>query len=150
MRVRPRNRTRENRTSGTVRGAPGNRRSYRLALMFTIDFFYFRNVSTLLVAAVTHTNPPFSYLTNVRKVLLDQKNFQKMLKQHEAIAFSRFKRTGNTTYTKRYIYKLPISMFDMPFFHDYWATWVRTDIVQGHPLTSFLVRLGITKDENAQ
>jgi hypothetical protein len=28
-RVQPRNRMRENRTSGSVRGAPGNRRSYR-------------------------------------------------------------------------------------------------------------------------
>jgi hypothetical protein len=119
-----------------------------LALISGIAFFYFRNVSMLLAAALTHTNPPFSYLTDVRKTLLDQKDFQRMLKQHEAIALARFKGTGNTPYTKRHIYKLPMSMFDMPFFHDYWETWVRTDIVQGLPRTSFLIRLGIIKEKN--
>ena len=60
-----------------------------LALIAGIAFFYFKNVSILLVAALTHTNPPFSYLTDVRKTLLDQRDFQRMLKQHEAIALAR-------------------------------------------------------------
>ena len=35
-------------------------------------------------------------------------------------------------------------------FHDYWEVWVRTDIIKGNPLTSFLVRLGLIKDTNAE
>ena len=120
-----------------------------LALLFGMALFYFRNASMLLAASLFHTTPPYSFVTDVRKNLMDQKNFQNMLKKHEQVAMTRFKRSGNTTYTKRHIYKLPVSMFDMPFFHDYWATWVRTDIVQKRPRTSFLIRLGIEKDVNA-
>ena len=41
-------------------------------------------------------------------------------------------------------------MFDIHSFHDYWEVWVRTDIINDHPLTSFLVRLGLIKDKNAE
>lgn len=41
-------------------------------------------------------------------------------------------------------------MFDIHSFHDFWEVWVRTDIVNGKPLTSYLVRLGLIKDTNAE
>ena len=111
--------------------------------------YYFRNAAMLLGAALFHTTPPYSFVTDVRKDLMGQKRFQDMLKQNEEIAMARFSRSGSTSYTKRYLYKLRISMFDLPFLTDVWATRVRTDMVQGRPKTAFLIRLGIEKDANA-
>jgi hypothetical protein len=73
-----------------------------------------------------------------------------MLIQHEKETLNRFKQRGEKSFVKKYIHKTPTSMFDIHSFHDYWEVWVRTDIMNGHPLTSFLVRLGLIKDTNAE
>lgn len=73
-----------------------------------------------------------------------------MLVAHEKEALNRFKQDGQRSYLKKYVHKTPTSMFDLHSFHDYWQVWVRTDIVDGRPLTSFLVRLGLIKDTNAE
>jgi hypothetical protein len=121
-----------------------------VALLLGTAVFYFRNVSMLLGAAFLHTTPPYSWVKNVRKDLMEQAGFQKILKKHEAVATARYQNSGRKNYTNSYNYKLSISMFDMPFFSDYWQTLVRTDIVRGKPKTSFLIRLGIVKDKNAE
>ncbi len=72
-----------------------------------------------------------------------------MLIKHEKETLKRFNQSGEKSFVKKYIHKTPTSMFDIHSFHDYWEVWVRTDIIKGYPLTSFLVRLGLIKDTNA-
>lgn len=73
-----------------------------------------------------------------------------MLIKHEKITMKRFKETNDILYVKKYIYKTPTSMFDIHTFHDDWEVWVRTDMMNSQPLTSYLVRLGLIKDSNAE
>lgn len=73
-----------------------------------------------------------------------------MLVKHERLAVKRFSSTGESIFVKKYIHKTPTSMFDIHSFHDFWEVWVRTDIVNGKPFTSFLIRLGLIKDSNAE
>lgn len=73
-----------------------------------------------------------------------------MLAKHERMTVKRFNNTGKPLFVDKYIHKTPTSMFGIHSFHDYWEVWVRTDIVNGEPLTSFLIRLGLIKDTNAE
>jgi hypothetical protein len=73
-----------------------------------------------------------------------------MLARHEAQSLKYYNEKGEKSFVKKYIHKTPTSMFDMHAFHDYWEVWVRTDIINDRPLTSFLIRLGMIKDKNAE
>ena len=99
---------------------------------------------------MTHTLPDSSHLSRIRNDLLNQDKFTAMLKTHEKEALDRYKRTGRTSFVKKYIHKTPTSMFDIHSFHDYWEVWIRTDILESRPLTSFLIRLGMIRDKNAE
>ncbi len=81
---------------------------------------------------------------------LPQDKFTYMLIKHEKETQFRFKQKGEISLVRKYVYKTPTSMFDLHYFHDYWEVWIRTDIINGSPLTSFLVRLGLIKDTNAE
>lgn len=94
--------------------------------------------------------PDSGHLSRIRDDLLSQDNFIGLLKKHEKTAVNRFSQTGGSVFVKKYIYRTPTSMFDIHSFHDFWEVWVRTDIVGGRPFTSFLIRLGLIKDTNAE
>lgn len=108
------------------------------------------NTSKLVIALLFHTLPDSSHLSRIRNDLLEQDSFVDMLIKHEKVTVQRFKQRGEKLYVKKYIHKTPTSMFDIKSFHDYWEVWVRTDIIDGQPMTSFLVRLGLIKDTNAE
>jgi hypothetical protein len=113
-------------------------------------YLAFPNTSSLVLALLTRQLPDTRHIDRIRNGLLDQESFINMLVAHEKESLNRFKQEGQRTYLKRYIHKTPTAMFDLHSFHDYWQVWVRTDIVNGRPLTSFLIRLGLIKDINAE
>ncbi len=110
----------------------------------------FPNTSKLFFCLITQALPGPEHISRIRNDLQNQKGFIVMLVKHEKAAIKRFNETGDTLLVKKHIYKTPTSMFDIHTFHDFWEVWVRTDIVDGRPLTSFLVRLGLIKDPNAE
>jgi hypothetical protein len=112
--------------------------------------FAFPNTSKLVLCLVTHRLPDSGHLSRIRNDLQSQENFMNLLAEHEKIAVQRFSNTGASLFVKKYIHKTPTSMFDIHSFHDFWEVWVRTDIMNGKPLTSYLVRLGLIKDTNAE
>jgi hypothetical protein len=112
--------------------------------------FAFPNTSKLVLCLVTHRLPDSGHLSRIRNDLQSQENFMNLLAEHEKIAVQRFSNTGAPQFVKKYIHKTPTSMFDIHSFHDFWEVWVRTDIMNGKPLTSYLVRLGLIKDTNAE
>ena len=112
--------------------------------------FIFPNTSKLILCLITHTLPDAEHLTRIRKDLESQTSFITMLAKHETSALNRFKKTENALFTRKYIHRTRTSMFDLHSFHDDWEVWVRTDIVKGRPLTSYLIRLGFIKDTNAE
>lgn len=121
-----------------------------LIVLFSICLYLiFPNTSQLVLALITQTLPNPDHLTRIRNNLLTQASFAAMLSDHEKIAIKRFKATGDTLFVKKYIHKTSTSMFDLNWLQDLWEVWVRTDIVEGRPLTSFLVRLGMIKDTQA-
>jgi hypothetical protein len=111
--------------------------------------FSFPNTSRLIFCLISNSLPDSAHIVRIRDDLQSQDNFIKMLSKHEKLALKRFEETGQILYVKKYIHKTPTSMFDIHAFHDFWEVWVRTDIVNGKSLTSFLVRLGLIKDTNA-
>ena len=113
-------------------------------------YFSFPNTSSLVISLLTHSFPDSSHLSRIRNDLLEQDSFINMLRKHEKKAFNRYKKIGEMSLVKKYVHKTPTSMFDIHSFHDYWEVWVRTDIINGQTLTSFLVRLGLIKDTNAE
>jgi hypothetical protein len=113
-------------------------------------YLAFPNTSSLVLSLLTRQLPGTHHIDRIRNDLLGQESFINMLAVHENEGLSRFKQDGQRSYLKRYVHKTPTSMFDLHSFHDYWQVWVRTDIVDGRPLTSFLVRLGLIKDTNAE
>lgn len=117
----------------------------------TIGFgFAFPNTSKLIICLITRRLPDSGHLSRIRNDLQGQDSYIDMLVNHERITVRRFSNTGETLFVKKYIHKTPTSMFDIHDFHDFWEVWVRTDIVNGKPLTSFLIRLGLIKDTNAE
>lgn len=108
-----------------------------------------RNLAGLLWSALTHQLPGFHHVQRIREDLLSQRRFVKLLANHEQKAMDLFQSHGKSTHVKRYVYRTPISMFDLPSFTDYWETWIRTDIVNNNPQTSYLIRLGIIGDERS-
>ncbi|MCP3931732.1 MAG: hypothetical protein GY705_21865 [Bacteroidetes bacterium] len=124
-----------------------------IALLFASFFglyLAFPNTSILVLSLLTHQLPDTRHIDRIRNDLLVQESFINMLVAHEKESLNRFEQDGQRSYLKRYIHKTPTAMFDLHSFHDYWQVWVRTDIVNGRPLTSFLVRLGLIKDTNAE
>jgi hypothetical protein len=113
-------------------------------------YLAFPNTSSLVLSLLTRQLPDTHHIYRIRNDLLGQESFINMLVAHENETLNRFKQDGQRSYLKKYIHKTPTSMFDLHSFHDYWQVWVRTDIVDGRPLTSFLVRLGLIKDTNAE
>jgi hypothetical protein len=111
--------------------------------------FTFPNTSKLVICLITHRIPDSGHLLRIRNDLQSQESFINMLVEHERITVKRFRNTGESLFVKKYIHKTPTSMFDIHSFHDLWEVWVRTDIVNGRPLTSYLIRLGLIKDTNA-
>ena len=110
----------------------------------------FPNTSKLMICLITHRLPDSGHLARIRNDLQSQAGFMNMLVKHENLAVQRFNTRGEPLWIKKYIHKTPTSMFDIHSFHDFWEVWVRTDIVNGKPLTSFLIRLGLIKDANAE
>lgn len=102
------------------------------------------------MSLVTHTLPDSGHLSRIRKDLHDQDSFINMLTHHEEKTIGRFEQSGETIFVKKYIHRTPVSMFDLPSFYDLWEVWVRTDIINGKAYTSFLIRLGLIKDTNAE
>ena len=124
-----------------------------IALLFASSFgFYlaFPDTTILVFSLLTHQLPDNHHIDRIRNGLLEQKSFMHMLVTHEKEALYRFQQDGQQSYLKRYIHKTPTDMFGLNSLHDYWQVWVRTDIVDGRPLSSFLVRLGLTKDTSAE
>lgn len=115
-------------------------------LVLTIRF---PNLMSLTFSALTHQLPSENHLHRIRHSLYLQPHFRKMLVRHEQKTLARFRQSGNPEYTKLYLHKTDVSTFDFPELVDYWETWVKTDIVDGKPYTSFLIRLGVIKDPNA-
>ncbi len=113
-------------------------------------YLAFPNTFSLVLSLLTRQLPDTHHIDRIRNDLLGQESFINMLVAHEKETLNRFKQDGQRSYLKKYIHKTPTSMFDLHSFHDYWQVWVRTDIVDGRPLTSFLVRLGLIKDTNAE
>jgi hypothetical protein len=113
-------------------------------------YLAFPNTSSLVLSLLTWQLPDTHHIYRIRNDLLGQESFINMLVAHENETLNRFMQDGQRSYLKKYIHKTPTSMFDLHSFHDYWQVWVRTDIVDGRPLTSFLVRLGLIKDTNAE
>jgi hypothetical protein len=110
----------------------------------------FPNTSKLVFCLITRRLPDSGHLTRIRNDLQSQDGFISMLVKHERIAVQRFNHAGEYLFVKKYIHKTPTSMFDIHSFSDFWEVWVRTDIVNGKPLTSYLIRLGLIKDTNAE
>jgi hypothetical protein len=113
-------------------------------------YLAFPNTSSLVLSLLTRQLPDTRHIDRIRNDLLEQESFINMLVAHEKESLKRFMKDGQRSYAKRYIYKTPTAMFDLHSFHDYWQVWVRTDIVDGRPLSSFLVRLGLIKDTSAE
>lgn len=113
-------------------------------------YLAFPNTSSLVLSLLTRQLPDTHHIDRIRNDLLGQESFINMLVAHEKETLNRFKQVGQRSYLKKYIHKTPTSMFDLHSFHDYWQVWIRTDMVDGRPLTSFLVRLGLIKDTNAE
>jgi hypothetical protein len=113
-------------------------------------YLAFPNTSSLVLSLLTCQLPDTRHIDRIRNDLLEQESFIDMLVVHEKESLKRFKQDGQRSYLKRYICKTPTAMFDLHSFHDYWQVWVRTDIVDGRPLSSFLVRLGLIKDTSAE
>lgn len=108
-----------------------------------------RNLAGLFHAALMRRLPAHHHLSHIRNSLLFQKRFRDLLADHEKQAIIQFQQTGNDTLVKRYVYRTSIAMFDLPSFSDDWVTWVRTDIVDSRPQTSFLIRLGLIGDHRS-
>jgi hypothetical protein len=121
-----------------------------LLVSFLGIYLAFPNTSSLVLSLLTRQLPDTRHIDRIRNDLLEQESFINMLVAHEKESLNRFKQDGQRSYLKRYIHKTPTAMFDLHSFHDYWQVWVRTDIVNGRPLTSFLIRLGLIKDTNAE
>lgn len=104
----------------------------------------------LAAATLTGTLPDRSVLVEIREGLLSQPRFRSLLKRHENAAVARYGGSGDAAYQKRYIYRTPLSFFDVPGgAHDHWAVRIRTDIDDGTARTSFLVRPGVVYDPEA-
>ena len=111
--------------------------------------FSFPNTSKLIFCLISNTLPDSDHIVRIRNDLQSQDSFITMLAKHEKLTIKRFEETREILFVKNYIHQTPTSMFDIHSFHDFWEVWVRTDIINGKPLTSFLVRLGLIKDTNA-
>jgi hypothetical protein len=113
-------------------------------------YFSFPSTTRLVFSLITHKLPDSDHLQRIRNDLLEQDDFKSILIKHERSALKRFRLGEVKPFVKKYIHKTPTSMFDIHAFHDYWEVWVRTDVIEDKPLTSFLVRLGLIKDKNAE
>jgi hypothetical protein len=112
--------------------------------------FSFPNTSKLIFCLISNTLPDSDHIVRIRNDLQSQDSFIQMLAKHEKLTIKRFEESREILFVKKYIHQTPTSMFDIHAFHDFWEVWVRTDIVNGKPLTSYLVRLGLIKDTNAE
>jgi len=121
-----------------------------LIVLAIVILTQFKTPSSLLFAAVSHRLPNSSHLRRIRDDLLKQERFVEMLAAHERGTLRRFGESGEKSWEKLHIYNTSTAMLGIRGFHDKWETWVRTDIFEGRPLTSFLVRLGVIRDENAE
>lgn len=123
---------------------------FTLLLLPLAVYFSFPNTTQLIISLITHTLPGSHHLDRIRNDLLEQNSFKNILIEHERATLRRFRRGEVKPFVKKYVHKTPTSMFDIHAFHDYWEVWVRTDVIEDRPLTSFLVRLGLIKDQNAE
>lgn len=110
----------------------------------------FPHTTQLVLSLITRTLPGSHHLSRIRNDLLEQNSFKSILIEHERATLRRFRQGEVKPFVKKYVHKTPTSMFDLHAFHDYWEVWVRTDVIEDKPLTSFLVRLGLKKDKNAE
>jgi hypothetical protein len=124
-----------------------------MAIIITIPVVLsiaFPNTSKLMFCLISNTLPDSDHIARIRNDLQSQDSFIKMLAKHEQLTVQRFDETAERVFVKKYIHQTPTSMFDIHAFHDFWEVWVRTDIINGKPWTSYLVRLGLIKDTNAE
>lgn len=122
-------------------------------IVFLIFFIFFWNAISLIFYSLINIAPPISKVENFRNFLLKQPNFIELLHQHQQKTVNNHK----NTYLQMYVHKTSISamispmaeLVDFPKSYDNWQVWVKTDVIDGKPYTSFLVRIGTVKDEKA-
>ncbi|KXB09473.1 hypothetical protein AKJ60_00120 [candidate division MSBL1 archaeon SCGC-AAA385M11] len=118
-------------------------------IIVSVLLIYFRGPVSMILGSMSTPMQSIGHAKKIRNDLLAQDSFVKLLKKHEKKTLQGYRQTGKAVYTKMYLHRTHTGMFGLSSFFDVWQTWVRTDIVNGKPLTSFLVRLGVVKDENA-
>ncbi len=110
--------------------------------------FAYPTASALALAVVSRSLPDPGHAVSIREELQAQADFMQLIKRHEDRALARYRSAGDSVFVAREIYRVDASFFlPMPLYDD-WEVWIRTDIVGGRPATSFLIRLGLIKDEN--
>ncbi len=114
-----------------------------------LSFAFAYPAATFLgLSVVTRSLPDPVHAVSIREALQVQADFMQLIKQHEDRALARYRSAGDTVFVARNIYRVDASFFlPIPLYDD-WEVWMRTDIVDGKPATSFLIRLGLIKDEN--
>lgn len=116
-------------------------------------FVFFSNAISLIFYGLINVAPPISKVETFRNVLLKQPDFIKLLHQHQETTINNHKKS----YLQMYLHKTSISamispvaeILDFPKTRDTWQVWVKTDVINGKPYTSFLVRIGTIKDEKS-
>jgi hypothetical protein len=93
--------------------------------------------------------PDLQVVQDVRRGLLAQEPFQRMLQEHERATLRRWRRSGDAARQERHLVRVNLTPFGLPGFHDIFAVRVRTDIIEGEPYTSFLARPGVIFDPEA-
>jgi len=93
--------------------------------------------------------PGLSLVQDLRGELLDQRRFRRMLARHERTALQRYRSDGAEVYQRRHLIRINLTPLGLPGFHDVFAVRVRTDIIGGQALTSFLARPGVVLDPEA-
>lgn len=109
-------------------------------------------------AAVDKQLPSTSSLQFVRRLVLDtpgrsgskrDDSFRRHLEQHEQTAVERYRTTGESRYVREIKQRIPFQGYGLPFFDD-WMILLCSDVVDGQPMTSFLVwGMGMVPDGRA-
>ncbi|TDG36905.1 hypothetical protein EZJ43_06395 [Pedobacter changchengzhani] len=116
-------------------------------------FAFFSNAISLIFYGLINVAPPISKVETVRNFLLKQPNFVKLLHQHQQNTVNNRKKSALQMYLHKTSISVMISpvaeVLDFPKTYDTWQVWVKTDVIDGKPYTSFLVRIGTIKDEKS-
>jgi hypothetical protein len=119
-----------------------------LAFICLFDF-NLRTYATLGYSSLTR-HLVYHPVIAFRRHLLDRKSFRKMLVKHEKKTILAYQNGGPASLFNMYHYRINVDVYSLHTFYDIWETYIRTDIVNGRPLTSFMIRLGFVPDRNAE